>query len=96
VGSQQIKSGSLSDWNSYLDAAGYPKTSALPAGYRRPMPTPGRWRRPRRRRARSRVRPRPGAGKPERAGPRHARHPLLSGAAAQASGPPRAPPACST
>lgn len=40
VGSQQIKSGSLSDWNSYLDAAGYPKTSALPASYRRPMPTP--------------------------------------------------------
>ena len=39
VGSQQIKSGSLNDWNSYLDAAGYPKTSALPAGYRRPLPT---------------------------------------------------------
>lgn len=40
VGSQQIKSGSLNEWNSYLDAAGYPKTSVLPAGYRRPLPTP--------------------------------------------------------
>ena len=40
VGSQQIKTGSLSDWSNYLDAAGYPKTSALPSGYRRPLPTP--------------------------------------------------------
>lgn len=40
VGSQQIKSGSLNDWNSYLDAAGYPKTSVLPGNYRRPLPTP--------------------------------------------------------
>lgn len=40
VGSQQIKSGSLNDWSSYLDAAGYPKTSALPASYRRPLPSP--------------------------------------------------------
>jgi glutaredoxin len=36
IGSQQIKSLSTADWQSYLDAAGYPKASALPPTYQRP------------------------------------------------------------
>lgn len=40
IGSQQLKGLTSSEWNSYLDAAGYPKTSALPASYRAPAPTP--------------------------------------------------------
>jgi glutaredoxin len=34
IGSQRIKGYSDSEWVQYLDAAGYPKTSLLPAGFR--------------------------------------------------------------
>lgn len=40
VGGQQIKGFAAADWNSYLDAAGYPKQSTLPSGYRNPAPQP--------------------------------------------------------
>lgn len=39
IGSQQIKGYSDSEWNLYLDAAGYPKQSVLPSSYRRPAAT---------------------------------------------------------
>ena len=40
IGGQQLSGYSDSEWNSYLDAAGYPKTSQLPSNYRRPAATP--------------------------------------------------------
>ncbi len=40
VGGQQMKGYSDVEWSQTLDAAGYPKTSQLPAGYRNPAPTP--------------------------------------------------------
>lgn len=40
VGGQQIKGFSEIEWTQYLDAAGYPKVSALPANYRQPTPAP--------------------------------------------------------
>lgn len=40
IGGQQLSGFSDSEWNSYLDAAGYPKTSQLPPSYRRPAATP--------------------------------------------------------
>lgn len=40
VGSQQIKGYSDVQWGQYLDAAGYPKQSQLPANYRAPQPEP--------------------------------------------------------
>ncbi|MET4580147.1 glutaredoxin family protein [Ottowia thiooxydans] len=40
IGGQQLRGFSDSDWSQYLDAAGYPKTSQLPASYRRPAVTP--------------------------------------------------------
>ena len=40
IGGQQLSGFSDSEWNSYLDAAGYPKTSQLPSNYRRPAATP--------------------------------------------------------
>ena len=40
IGSQQIKGYSDVEWSQYLDAAGYPKQSQLPPGYRRPAPAP--------------------------------------------------------
>ena len=40
IGRQQVKGLVSSDWHSYLDAAGYPKTSVLPAGYQAPAPAP--------------------------------------------------------
>jgi glutaredoxin len=40
VGGQQMKGYSESEWTQFLDAAGYPKTSQLPAGYRNPAPSP--------------------------------------------------------
>jgi glutaredoxin len=40
IGSQQIKGYSDGEWTQYLDAAGYPKQSALPPGYRRAAATP--------------------------------------------------------
>lgn len=40
VGSQQVKGLSASQWHSYLDAAGYPRESRLPANWRAAEPTP--------------------------------------------------------
>ncbi|MBP7567289.1 MAG: glutaredoxin family protein [Burkholderiaceae bacterium] len=40
IGGQQLKGFSESEWVQFLDAAGYPKTSQLPAGYRNPAPLP--------------------------------------------------------
>lgn len=40
IGSQQIKGYSDTEWTQFLDAAGYPKQSALPSSYRRPAATP--------------------------------------------------------
>src|SRR5665647_300171 len=40
IGAQQIKGYSDSEWTQFLDAADYPKTSALPANYRNPSATP--------------------------------------------------------
>ena len=34
IGAQQLKGYSDSEWSQYLDAAGYPKSNSLPAGYR--------------------------------------------------------------
>lgn len=40
VGNQQIKGYSESEWGQFLNAAGYPRTSQLPASYRNPPPQP--------------------------------------------------------
>lgn len=40
IGGQQIKGYSDNEWTKFLDAAGYPKQSALPSSYRRPAPSP--------------------------------------------------------
>ncbi|MFZ5549409.1 MAG: glutaredoxin domain-containing protein [Pseudomonadota bacterium] len=40
IGQQQVKGLVASDWHSYLDAAGYPRESKLPASYRAPAATP--------------------------------------------------------
>ncbi len=40
VGGQQLAGFSDTEWTQYLDAAGYPKQSQLPASYRQPAPTP--------------------------------------------------------
>lgn len=40
VGGQQLAGFSDTEWTQYLDAAGYPKQSQLPANYRAPVPTP--------------------------------------------------------
>jgi glutaredoxin len=40
IGSQQLKGFSDVEWTQFLNAAGYPATSALPASYRPPAPTP--------------------------------------------------------
>lgn len=40
VGSQRLKGYSESEWNSYLDAAGYPRTSRLPSTYHNPPASP--------------------------------------------------------
>jgi glutaredoxin len=40
IGSQQLKGFSDVEWTQFLDAAGYPKTSQLPANYRNPAPAP--------------------------------------------------------
>ncbi len=40
VGGQRIRGMAESEWTQYLDAAGYPKASALPAGYKNAAPTP--------------------------------------------------------
>lgn len=36
IGGQRLKGFSEGEWSDYLDAAGYPKTSRLPSGYRNP------------------------------------------------------------
>jgi len=40
IGGQQLQGFSDTEWTQYLDAAGYPKQSQLPVGYRRPVATP--------------------------------------------------------
>jgi glutaredoxin len=40
IGGQQLKGFSDSEWTQFLNAAGYPATSTLPASYRRPAATP--------------------------------------------------------
>lgn len=40
IGSQPLKGYSDTEWTQFLDAAGYPKQSALPASYRRPAASP--------------------------------------------------------
>lgn len=40
IGGQRLKGYSEGEWSGYLDAAGYPKTSRLPSGYRNPAPSP--------------------------------------------------------
>jgi glutaredoxin len=40
IGGQQLKGFSDTTWSQYLDAAGYPKSIRLPAGYRNPAPQP--------------------------------------------------------
>jgi glutaredoxin len=40
IGGQQISGFSDAEWTQYLDAAGYPKTSQLPSGYRPAPATP--------------------------------------------------------
>lgn len=40
IGTQRIRGLSDQEWTQYLDAAGYPKTSMLPATYRNAAPTP--------------------------------------------------------
>ena len=40
LGGQRLKGFTDSEWTQYLDAAGYPKTSVLAAGYKNPAPTP--------------------------------------------------------
>ena len=40
VGSKQLLGFAQTDWSAYLDAAGYPAKSALPASYKQPAPTP--------------------------------------------------------
>ena len=39
IGGQRLTGFSGDQWGKYLDAAGYPKTSQLPASYKRPAPT---------------------------------------------------------
>jgi len=39
IGSQQLKGFSDAEWSQFLDAAGYPKSSILPASYRAPAPS---------------------------------------------------------
>lgn len=40
IGGQRLKGFMASDWVQYLDAAGYPKSSQLPANYSNPAPAP--------------------------------------------------------
>jgi len=40
IGGQQLKGFSDTEWTSYLDAAGYPRQSQLPASYHHPAATP--------------------------------------------------------
>ena len=40
IGGQRLRGFTDTEWMQYLDAAGYPKTSVLPASYKNPAPTP--------------------------------------------------------
>ncbi|RZL63774.1 MAG: glutaredoxin family protein [Variovorax sp.] len=40
IGSQQLKGFSDGEWSQYLDAAGYPRSAQLPAGFRSPPAQP--------------------------------------------------------
>jgi len=40
IGAQQLKGFSDAEWGQFLDAAGYPRSSQLPSGYRAPAATP--------------------------------------------------------
>ena len=40
IGTQQLKGFSDAEWSQYLDAAGYPKSSQLPTGFRNPPAQP--------------------------------------------------------
>ena len=40
IGAQTLRGLSADVWNSYLDAAGYPRSSRLPAGYQAAAPSP--------------------------------------------------------
>ena len=40
IGGQRIKGYSDAEWNQYLDAAGYPRSSMLPAGYKHAAASP--------------------------------------------------------
>jgi len=40
IGGQQLKGFSDAEWSQYLDAAGYPRVSQLPSGYRNPPASP--------------------------------------------------------
>ena len=40
IGSQQLKGFSDAEWTQFLNVAGYPKSSVLPASYRAPAPAP--------------------------------------------------------
>lgn len=40
IGGQHVRGFAQSEWSQYLDAAGYPATSQLPASWRNPAPTP--------------------------------------------------------
>jgi hypothetical protein len=40
VGGQALRGYSVTDWTSYLDAAGYPRESRLPPGWVPPPPAP--------------------------------------------------------
>ncbi|MGV3569465.1 MAG: glutaredoxin domain-containing protein [Ramlibacter sp.] len=40
IGGQQINGFSEPEWSQFLDAAGYPRSSRLPSGYRNPPPAP--------------------------------------------------------
>ncbi len=40
IGTQQLKGFSDAEWSQYLDAAGYPKSNQLPAGYQLPPAAP--------------------------------------------------------
>jgi glutaredoxin len=40
IGAQQIKGYSDAEWTQFLNAAGYPASSVLPAGYRNPVAAP--------------------------------------------------------
>lgn len=40
IGGQHLQGFQEADWQQYLDAAGYPRSSQLPPGYRHPAPQP--------------------------------------------------------